>query len=81
MRPQIFHLAKQHDWVLWELHEEGARLEDLFYSLTADREDEAPEGEEETDSPSRSNPFSNAFDRIRSRFAGDRAGEEVETAP
>ena len=35
LRPEIFHLAKKRDWVLWELHEERARLEDVFRSLTA----------------------------------------------
>jgi ABC-2 type transport system ATP-binding protein len=35
VRPEIFKLAKQRNWVLWELHEEAARLEDLFHSLTA----------------------------------------------
>ena len=41
-RPEIFRLAKRRDWVLWELHEESVRLEDVFHSLTADqqREDE-----------------------------------------
>ena len=35
-RPHIFRLAKEHDWTLWELHEEGASLEDLFHELTAE---------------------------------------------
>ena len=38
-RPHIFRLAKEHDWTLWELHEEGASLEDLFHELTAERSD------------------------------------------
>jgi ABC-2 type transport system ATP-binding protein len=33
-RPAIFNLAKNKDWVLWELHEERMRLEDVFYNLT-----------------------------------------------
>ena len=37
-RPSLFHLAKQRDWVLWELHEESARLEDVFHSLTVEAE-------------------------------------------
>ncbi len=41
-RPEIFGLAKKRDWVLWELHEERARLEDVFHALTASRE---PEGQ------------------------------------
>ena len=35
LRPVIFRLAKQRDWVLWELREDRARMEDVFYSLTA----------------------------------------------
>ena len=34
VRPDIFNLAKGHDWVLWELHEESTHLEDIFQSLT-----------------------------------------------
>ncbi len=33
-RPEIFELAKSKGWVLWELHEESASLEDLFTELT-----------------------------------------------
>jgi ABC-2 type transport system ATP-binding protein len=33
-RPEIFNLAKSRDWVLWELHEEMASLQDLFSQLT-----------------------------------------------
>jgi ABC-2 type transport system ATP-binding protein len=36
VRPEIFQLAKEKDWVLWELHENLARLEDLFHTLTAE---------------------------------------------
>ena len=35
LRPDIFRLAKQRDWVLWELREDRARMEDVFVSLTA----------------------------------------------
>ena len=35
LRPDIFRLAKQRDWVLWELREDRARMEDVFYSLTS----------------------------------------------
>ena len=38
IRPEVFQLAKRRDWVLWELHEESARLEDVFHSLTTDQE-------------------------------------------
>ena len=44
IRPEIFSLAKKLDWVLWELHEDRARLEDVFHSLTAEAEDEEGEG-------------------------------------
>ena len=40
-RPEIFNLAKERDWVLWDLHLEQARLEDLFHTLTADARVEA----------------------------------------
>ncbi len=35
LRPEIFRLAKQRDWILWELREDRARMEDVFYSLTS----------------------------------------------
>lgn len=38
-RPDIFRLAASHGWVLWELHEDRMRLEDVFHTLTS--EDEA----------------------------------------
>ena len=34
IRAEVFRLAKSRDWVLWELHQKAARLEDLFHSLT-----------------------------------------------
>ena len=40
VRPQVFDMAKRRNWVLWDLHEEGASLADLFHSLTALGEDE-----------------------------------------
>ena len=40
LRPEIFSLAKKRDWVLWALHEDRARLEDVFHSLTAETADE-----------------------------------------
>jgi hypothetical protein len=33
-RPEIFRLAKDRGWELWELHEEAASLQDLFGQLT-----------------------------------------------
>jgi ABC-2 type transport system ATP-binding protein len=35
LRPEIFALAKRHEWVLYELHQEQGSLEDLFRELTA----------------------------------------------
>ena len=37
LRPRIFRLAKNRNWIIWELHEEAVRLDDLFYSLTGDK--------------------------------------------
>lgn len=34
LRPDIFRMARDRDWVLWELHREKASLEQLFQSLT-----------------------------------------------
>lgn len=34
IRPQIFNLAKQHNWTLYELHQEETSLEDVFRELT-----------------------------------------------
>ena len=39
-RPEIFQLAKKQNWILWELHEETARMEDVFHSLTAENQSE-----------------------------------------
>ncbi len=39
-RPDIFHMAKRRDWVLWDLHEETARLEDVFHALTTENNQE-----------------------------------------
>ena len=36
VRPEIFQLAKKRDWVLWELREDKARMEDVFHELTAE---------------------------------------------
>ena len=40
LRPRIFELAKTDGWTLFELHQEGGNLEDLFRQLTTDREPE-----------------------------------------
>ena len=34
LRPEIFRLARDRDWVLYELHQEAGSLEDLFRGLT-----------------------------------------------
>ena len=46
LRPEIFQLAKRKDWVIWELHQEVTRLQDLFQSLTAEAEPEEATPEE-----------------------------------
>ena len=33
-RPHIYKLATKNNWVLWELHEEQMKLEDVFQTLT-----------------------------------------------
>lgn len=33
-RPEVFMLAKRRDWVLWELRESEAKLQDVFHALT-----------------------------------------------
>jgi ABC-2 type transport system ATP-binding protein len=35
LRPQIFAMAKERNWTLYELHQEAGSLEDLFLELTA----------------------------------------------
>jgi len=39
VRPDIYHLAKRRNWVLWDLHQESGRLEDLFHELTVSADD------------------------------------------
>lgn len=47
LRPDIFRLAKRRDWVLWELREDRARMEDVFYSLTSPgQQSDSSEGDE-----------------------------------
>lgn len=47
LRPEIFRLATKRDWVLWELREDRARMEDVFYSLTSPgHQPESSEGED-----------------------------------
>ncbi|HEX7051899.1 MAG TPA: ATP-binding cassette domain-containing protein [Longimicrobiales bacterium] len=41
LRPEIFRLAAERGWTLWELHRERASLEQLFHELTEAREPEA----------------------------------------
>lgn len=38
--PLLSQLAKQHDWVIWHLLEEKQDLEDVFHSLTIDKDNE-----------------------------------------
>ena len=50
LRPEIFRMANERQWVLWELHRGQASLEQLFRELTADAdetvEQSAPTGVE-----------------------------------
>jgi len=39
-RPAIFKAATSNGWILWELHEERMRLEDVFHTLTSENEAE-----------------------------------------
>ncbi|MBI4419831.1 MAG: ATP-binding cassette domain-containing protein [Gemmatimonadetes bacterium] len=41
LRPEIFQLAKQRGWVLYELHQAAGSVEDLFRQLTAHQPDPA----------------------------------------
>ena len=43
LRPEIFRLAIEHDWVLWELTRERASLEQLFHELTMEPPQEGDE--------------------------------------
>jgi ABC-2 type transport system ATP-binding protein len=52
LRPEIFQLAKQKSWVLYELHQAAGSVEDLFRNLTA-----------QTSSPTDSVPASTSSDR------------------
>ena len=49
IRPRVFRMAKKRNWVIWDMHEETVRLEDLFHSLTGAgaREDDQIEEIEE----------------------------------
>jgi hypothetical protein len=47
LRPDVFRLARDRGWTLWELHKEKASLEQLFRDLTsgaAEAEDASDEG-------------------------------------
>ena len=47
LRPDIFRLAAKRGWVLWELREDRARMEDVFYSLTSSgQQAQSSEGDE-----------------------------------
>lgn len=39
LRPDIFAMARDRGWTLWELHREKANLEQLFRNLTADEDE------------------------------------------
>ena len=39
LRPEIFAMAREKSWTLWELHRERASLEDVFRNLTSEGEE------------------------------------------
>jgi ABC-2 type transport system ATP-binding protein len=45
LRPEIFAMARDRNWVLYELHQEAGSLEDLFLELTTGEPDPEPEPE------------------------------------
>ncbi len=50
LRPEIFRLATERGWVLWELHRERATLEQVFRELTMDsggEQEQDPGGQEQ----------------------------------
>ena len=42
VRPDIFQLAKRRNWVIWDMHQESGRLEDLFHELTVSADEARP---------------------------------------
>jgi ABC-2 type transport system ATP-binding protein len=46
LRPEIFRMARDRGWTLWELHRERASLEQVFQRLTAESGAGTPEPEE-----------------------------------
>ena len=49
LRPEIFRMATEQGWVLWELRRERATLEQVFRELTTDAAEASPAGAEEED--------------------------------
>ncbi len=49
LRPDIFRLAAEKDWELYELHEERASLEEVFRSLTQEDAAESKDSGDEKD--------------------------------
>ncbi|MYG81773.1 MAG: ATP-binding cassette domain-containing protein [Gemmatimonadetes bacterium] len=49
LRPEIFQLAKERDWVLWELRRERATLEQVFRELTLDAPQSVESSREEAE--------------------------------
>ena len=54
LRPDIFAMARDKGWTLWELHRERASLEQVFRNLTAEDADEPP-GEADDDTGAAAN--------------------------
>ncbi len=45
LRPELFGLARDRGWILYELHQEASSLEDLFLQVTEDAPEETAAGE------------------------------------
>jgi len=58
LRPEIFGLARDRGWTLWELHRERASLEQLFRRLTAEASDSSAGAPEEDVSEPEGEPTS-----------------------
>ncbi len=46
LRPRLFQLAKERDWIIWELYQEEVSLEDVFRNLTVGPERGAEDTED-----------------------------------
>ena len=77
LRPEIFRLANERQWVLWELHRGQASLEQLFRELTAGA-DEAGERSAEAEESSAEAKESSAEAEERSAETAAPSAEDTE---